>query len=441
MHKLVTVVIASMLITFAWIDSSQATNGMDMEGYGPIAQSMGGTSIARDNGTAAVINNPATLSLMPDGSNRLDIAIGILSPNIKSSAPGAPTAHSSADAFFMPALGWSARQGKWTYGLGVFGQGGMGTEYSATSFLALNSGDKVRSEVSVGRFIVPLSYQVNDKFAIAGSVDFLWAGMDLKMAMPASVGQQLIKGRPTLRFPKLGANDWMRVDFSNDSQFTGEATSYGVDVKIGATYAISDDVRVGAIYHAQPELGDLDADNATISFGSSATGQQAGILSGKAKVRDFRWPALTGAGVAWDVNERLLLAFDFRYIFWKDAMEHMDVKFIADGGAGEVEFLLPQNWKDQAIYEFGASYKATDSLTVRGGYNYGKNPVPDALVNPLFPATTEHHITGGLGFKLSNGNSIDFSVIYVPENKVTNGDGITITHEQLNGQLMYSMYF
>ena len=36
--------------------SALATNGMNLEGYGPIALGMGGTSFAFDNGTAAVIN-------------------------------------------------------------------------------------------------------------------------------------------------------------------------------------------------------------------------------------------------------------------------------------------------------------------------------------------------------------------------------------------------
>ena len=441
MQKLLSIVIVSMLISMAWVDSVKATNGMDMEGYGPVAQAMGGTSIARDNGTAAVINNPATLSLMPDGSNRLDIAFGFLSPNIKATAPGAPTAHSSSDAFFMPAVGWSTRQGKWTYGLGVFGQGGMGTEYSETSFLALNSGDKVRSEVSVGRVIVPISYQVNDRLTIAGSADFIWGGMDLKMAMPGSVGQQLVVGRPTLPLPKLGKSDWMRVDFSDDSQFTGSAKGYGADIKVGLTYKIADNLRFGAIYQAQPELGDLETDSALLSFGSITSGQQTGVLSGKAKVRDFRWPALAGAGLAWNATDKLLLAFDFRYIFWDDAMKHMDVKFTADNNAGEVEFQLPQNWRDQAVYELGAAYKITDAFTLRGGYNYGRNPVPEGLTNPLFPATVEHHITGGFGYTFANGNSLDLSILYVPENKVTNADGIEISHEQINGQIMYSIYF
>ena len=43
-----------------------ATNGMNLEGYGPIATGMGGASMAYDNGAAAMMNNPATLGLMPE---------------------------------------------------------------------------------------------------------------------------------------------------------------------------------------------------------------------------------------------------------------------------------------------------------------------------------------------------------------------------------------
>ena len=44
---------------------------MNMEGYGPIATGMGGASMAYDNGTAAVINNPATLGLMAGWNHAL----------------------------------------------------------------------------------------------------------------------------------------------------------------------------------------------------------------------------------------------------------------------------------------------------------------------------------------------------------------------------------
>ncbi|MDH5393367.1 MAG: outer membrane protein transport protein, partial [Gammaproteobacteria bacterium] len=107
-----------------------ATNGMLLEGYGPIAAGMGGASMAYDNGVAAVMNNPATLGLMEDGESRLDVALGNLAPDITSSMASMPDADSSATSFFMPAVGYAVRSDALTYGIGMFAQGGMGTEYA-----------------------------------------------------------------------------------------------------------------------------------------------------------------------------------------------------------------------------------------------------------------------------------------------------------------------
>ena len=106
--------------------------------------------------------------------------------------PGAPDAKSSADLFMMPAFGYARKSGELTYGLGVFAQGGMGTEYAADSFLAMGSGDKVRSELGVGRLIVPLSYNVTKDLAIGASIDYVWASLDLQMAIPVGAMGSLI---------------------------------------------------------------------------------------------------------------------------------------------------------------------------------------------------------------------------------------------------------
>ncbi|MDP2056315.1 MAG: hypothetical protein Q8K35_00975, partial [Thiobacillus sp.] len=142
---------------------AMATNGMIMEGYGPIAAGMGGASMAYDNGSAALANNPATLGLMADGS-RLDVMLGFVGPDVTT-----PMGTSRADAFYMPAIGYVKKQGKLAYGAGIYGQGGMGTEYA--------NGDM--AQVSVGRVIFPLAYAVTERFNVGGSVDIVWAGMDL----------------------------------------------------------------------------------------------------------------------------------------------------------------------------------------------------------------------------------------------------------------------
>ncbi|MFQ5487908.1 MAG: hypothetical protein ACE5ET_05625 [Gammaproteobacteria bacterium] len=116
-----------LALTLAAAQPGHATNGMNMEGYGPIALGVGGAAMAYDNGTAAVINNPATLGLAPQGS-RLDLALGLLGPNVKSSQGGTSWT-SDADAFYMPAFGWNKKHGRLSYGIATFAQGGMGTEF------------------------------------------------------------------------------------------------------------------------------------------------------------------------------------------------------------------------------------------------------------------------------------------------------------------------
>jgi long-chain fatty acid transport protein len=149
--------------------SAMATNGMYMEGYGPIATGMGGASQAVDQGNAAMAQNPATLGMMADGSARLDVALGILGPDVKSSMPAfGMSADSGGTSYIMPAFGYTRRNGAMTYGIGMFAQGGMGTEYGADSFLAMGSGEDVRSELGVGNVIFPFAYQVNPNLTFGG---------------------------------------------------------------------------------------------------------------------------------------------------------------------------------------------------------------------------------------------------------------------------------
>ena len=89
----------------------------------------------------------------------------------------------------------------------------------------------------------------------------------------------------------------------------------------------------------------------------------------------------------------------------------------------------------------GAALVVGDAWTVRAGFNHAENPVPDTYLNPLFPATVEQHVTGGLSFAPTASDAIDLSVAVAPEVTDTNGDGIRIDHSQLNAQLTYRHSF
>jgi long-chain fatty acid transport protein len=137
------------------------------------------------------------------------------------------------------------------------------------------------------------------------------------------------------------------------------------------------------------------------------------------------------------------VAVDVKRIGWKDVMKDFRMRFdsVAVPFDGSVSFALPQDWQDQTVTSLGLAWAATPAVTLRAGLNVASNPIPDALVNPLFPATVERHYTAGLGWRLSPAGELNASLTIAPESKVTNGMGVTITHSQTNVQVMYSHRF
>jgi long-chain fatty acid transport protein len=416
-----------------------ATNGMLMEGYGPVSTGMGGASQALDHGTAAMAQNPATLALMPTRA-RHDAAIGVLGPKVASSMAGAGTAESSGNAYVMPALGYARRSGSLTYGFGLFAQGGMGTEYSENTFLAMGSGAPVRSELGVGSLLFPLAWQLTPTLAVGATLDFMWAGLDMRMA---ASGMQLgamvtgASGNLAMALPALGGAPWARVDFSNNNDFTGAAKSTGWGAKLGVVYKPTQTWTLGASYRLKSALSDMKTTATDASL--SATGGFAD--SGRITVVDFQFPAMAALGASWQITPDLLVAADYKRIAWAAVMKDFKLRYDSAGMGGSVSFALPQNWKNQSVVNLGLAYAVNPQITLRGGINASDNPIPEALVNPLFPATVKRHYTMGAGWRFTPADEVNLSLTLAPTSTVTNGMGVVVTHKQTNLQIMYSRHF
>lgn len=418
--------------------SAMATNGMNMEGYGPVSAALGGSSQAVEHGTAAMAQNPATLSLAGGGA-RLDLAFGRLGPTVSSSMPGMGTANSSGTSYIMPALGFVTRSGAFTWGVGVFSQGGMGTEYGADTFLAMGSGQPVRSELGVGRLLFPLSFQVSPELAVGGSIDYVWATLDMRMA---ATGAQLgglvtgASGNLAMALPALGGAPWARLDFSDSNDFSGAAKASGWAGKLGVTYRPMAALTLGASYQLKTSLKDMK----TGASGASLSAMGGFADSGRMTVVDFQWPETWALGLAWQASPDVLVAGDVKRIGWSKVMKDFRMRYDSAGMGGSVSFALPQNWDDQTVLSIGAAW-SMGPLTLRGGYNHASSPIPAAYVNPLFPATVENHYTAGLGYRFSASSEVNAALTLAPKSTVTNGQGVTVTHKQTNLQLMYSMRF
>jgi long-chain fatty acid transport protein len=398
-----------------------ATNGMNLEAYGSKAGGMGGASFAFENGNSAIMNNPATLGLRQEGNN-LGLGLTLLQPdvNTRMNSPmgGTLNARSEGDAYWMPSLSLIRKSGRLTYGVGMLAQGGMGTEYGSNSFLSNGTGLPLRSEVGFGRLMMPLAFNVNEDVTVAGQLDYVWASMDVQMLMSDGSGH---------------------VNFSNDNDFSGQASGNGWAFKLGAHYKVSSALAFGVTYHSKTDIGDLEGNG---TFTMLPGGMQ---MPTQFKVEDFQWPETYGVGVAWQATPAFLLAADVKRLGWSDSMK--DFRLGMNMGMGWQVGAMPQNWKDQTVFMLGGQYMLAPGVALRVGINHAENPVPDDTLNPLFPAIVKTHYTLGLGWNMGGGHSVAGSIAIAPKVTRTNpnmfGPGMagTVSHSQRLLRLNYNYSF
>ena len=479
--------IARRIVTLACIAGfpavAQATNGMNMEGYGPIALGMGGAAMAYDVGNAGMINNPATLTAIKPGTQRLALFVGGLMPDVSSNSKG-----SAADLFVMPAAGYIRRDGNLVWGAGMMAQGGMGTEYSDGGFWgtlahagaapaagAMAAGQALRnlSEVGVGRVLLPLAYQVNDRLSIGGSLDYVWAGMDIQWLvdgahfadmMPTgtrrfgAVSGTLVSTFQGMMPAPINSIGWGYFDFNQSGSFRQKANGNGWAGNLGFTFKASDTLTVGGVYHAKTAISDLEtgSSDAKVTFN---TNMGTIPLVGRVKISDFEWPETWALGLSWQASDRWQIAADYKRINWAEVMKRFRMTFTAAPAGSQTGALAPgfgglvmnmdyfQNWRDQNVFMIGAGYKLNDATTLRFGVNVANNPVPDEFVSPLFPAVVTNHLTFGVDHRITADSFIHATVSHAPRVSVSNqwgavgGQNQSISHSQTNWQLSYGYRF
>ncbi|MDD4881922.1 MAG: outer membrane protein transport protein, partial [Gallionellaceae bacterium] len=309
--------------------------------------------------------------------------------------------------------------------------------------------------------IAPLAYEVNPNLVVGGSLDLVWAMMDLKMALPGfyfataeNGGLVTDKQGAYAGIPDTGLAGSGRIDFSDSNDYTGKAKATGWAGKLGFTYKLSPTMTLGGTYHSKTALGDLKtgANGATFygdmnGDGSYSTNPMDGEMApGKVTVHNFEWPETYGLGLAIQATPDILVAMDYKRIGWSDVMKNFSMTF--SNGYGSADFTMPQNWDDQDVFLIGVAYKATPALTLRVGANVSSNPIPDSYLNYLFPAIVEDHYTVGFGYAFNPSSSVDFSLQYAPKVTATNPGmpsmmipAVAVDHGQTSWQLMYSQKF
>ena len=413
----IAAVLAALLAVPAGLE---ATNGMYLTGYGPETVGRGGANLAISDRVLALNFNPAGIGQLQ--GNHLSYSLSVLAPGLDNeNLINSPT--DAQDRYFpLPAIAY-VRGGKetpWTWGVGFLAQGGMGATFEEFDTF-FGTRDETFSEVRFMTLSPTVAYSFSDDLAVGVTLNLGYADASFRFFPNTSFFN--------VQDPQ---NSFFGVDLD---QAGGLQTS----VRAGAWWRAHPKLAIGLVYQTETE-SDFESGDMLVDFSNHPLlGRKVAYTAG---VEGFTFAAQAGIGFAYRPDHRWTLAFDVKRYFWDDAIDTIAVTATdpeIEGAPPVLTLPFVFDWQDQWVLAAGADVKLTDRFTLRGGYNFGENPVPDDTLTPLFPANVEHHLSFGLCW-LKGSRSYELAIEHAFENNQVNnnvdprvnpfGPGLRVGHGQ-----------
>jgi long-chain fatty acid transport protein len=365
-----------------------------LHGIGPINSAMGGAGVALPiESLGALTFNPALIAGVE--GNQISFATEFFQDAIQidttvGTLKGRTTATQQLNA--IPAFGWMMRnpKGKLALGFGLIGLAGFGADYPTDNasilFAAAPNGfGRIYTDYRDIKIPVALAYQVTPKLAVGASFNvylgsFAVAPLPYKYFDVDSAGNRY--------YPEAG-----RLD-----------NSWAVGAQVGFFYQATPVMSIGASVTTPQNFAPYKW--------NSTHANPAGLDFGQAQTLEFDLdgPMLVSFGVGLKPNAKMSVAVDGMFSKYKGVNGF--------GGPGGVNngVVDPFGWRSIWTVKGGIQYQASSKLTARVGYNYSQMPIRSEVVISATgaPATFQHHICGGFGFKMFPFLEMVASAYYVP---------------------------
>jgi len=376
-------VAAAVILAFA---PTALANGLNLNGLGARAISLGGAFVALADDFTSVFWNPAGLAriakgtfgasgsdIIPSGSYTLTLPqpVGTVIDTTTQTKHylGGIAAYAAPIAPGLVAA------------LGIYTPSGLGASWDGSKMGYISGGRtdiEWMSKVGLVTFAPSIAYSFSDAFAIGASLNINYGMFDTSM-YAGSVDLRPM-GLPFAAFD-LG-------------QYKESETGWGVGATIGLQVRPSSAVSFGAVLRTA----------STVKFSGSASIDKLpalGVNGSSDMRRSVTWPMWLAAGVAVHPFDALTLSADVQWTQWSKiqtiATTYLDASW-APLMASSGKDVMPMYWQDALQVRFGAEYALSQSLKLRAGYYMDPSAAPDRTMNILLPNYDFKGITFGLGY-------------------------------------------
>ncbi len=186
-----------------------------------------------------------------------------------------------------------------------------------------------------------------------------------------------------------------------------KTAGFGWNGSGGAQWQPSTRLRLGAAWKSATAIQSHGKAQGNASALFAALGVMADPHFAYRAEVDNRLPQSFALGGEWQAGPLLRGYVQGDWTGWKGAFQQLPVK-LSGGinsvinsvvGSSSLRDEIPLHWRSQAGARFGAERLFGPRWTLRGGYSFQSDPVPDATLTPLTAAVFQHALGAGAGWK------------------------------------------
>ncbi|MBV7415030.1 MULTISPECIES: outer membrane protein transport protein [Aeromonas] len=353
-------------------------------------------------GEAAIADNASVLSRNPAAMTTFDkMALSVSGTYIKPdvdvagdiyAGPNKLASSSESDIApdaFVPATYFiQPLNDQWAWGLGLFSNYGLATEYSKTFPAGAGAGD---TELLTFNINPNVAYRINSNFSIGAGLNAVYAQAELNR----------YAGALAAAIP--GAHSDTPL-----AHLKGDTWGFGWNV--GGLYEINEYNRLALTYRSQVDLS-FDGD-----FQGATSGNR--VVDGNLKL-DL--PAQAEFAGYHRLNQQFAVHYS---VNWTDWSAFQELKATSDSCAGGVCLQKDEKFKDSMRYALGGTWYVNPAWEARIGFAYDNSPVEPEYRSLSIPDSDRIWYSAGATYHIDQDMSVDFGMAYLDGKEVDVNEGL-----------------
>ncbi len=384
--------LSSILVILFSLPGLAVANGLNLNGLGSRALSMGGAFVAVANDFSAIYWNPAGAALFDRPVAGFQI-FDLIPTETYRYAPYIDAKSEPAHVFGGLISYYHPLSSRLVVGFGISTPSGMGGEWNREDFAAYSGGIlyKWASKIGFVSFQPLVAVKVNDTVSVGATFNLNYAKSDMSTIAGAV---------------ELPQTPGVRVDLG---QYEEKLSGWGFGATLGALVEPSEKISLGLTLRTPSK----------IKFKGTGLTSRFPLydVSGTSDMdRTFTWPLCIAGGVAFHPLSQLLITADIQWSQWSKLDKNITLykdAFWQELWAAEGYTEILMAWEDKTQIRFGAEYTLSPVLALRVGYCHDPAPSPDETMNVLLPSYSYNTFTFGVGYNVSSQWKIDAGLEYM----------------------------